>query len=295
MTVAAANQPAVLRHGDGTTTEIGYHGDLFGVTHLPAEPTGTGVIVASPLKSELLMNNAREVALGRLLARRGVAVHRFHYRGTGNSFGPVGSLTLGQMIADTRTAADRLIERTGVARLTFLGTRLAGHAAAVAAADHAGAAVALWEPAVSGKRYFRDLFRSVMIARMARAEATGSEPGPSPQEILEAEGSLDIMGFAVEKSLYDDAAGADLTVCTWPDRRRLLLVQMSRTDDLRREYAKLTASWEEAGHEVTAVVHPYEEAWWFHQDVDVLRPEEGEALNRRLVETTARWITGEDR
>ena len=146
---------------------------------------------------------------------------------------------------------------------------------------------------MSGKRYFRDLFRSVMIARMARAEATGSEPGPSPQEILEREGSLDIMGFVVEKSLHDDAAGADLAAHTWADRRRILLVQMSRSDKLRREYAKLTTSWEEAGHVVTVVVHPYEEAWWFHQDVDVLRPEEGEALNRRLVETTARWIAGE--
>lgn len=290
-----APEPAVLREPEGTTTETGYAGPLFGVTHLPVGTARRGVVVASPLKSELLMNNAREVALGRTLARRGVAVQRFHYRGTGNSLGDPGRLTLQQMIDDTRAAARHLREKTGVEQLTFLGTRLAAHAAAAVAADHPGAAVALWEPAVSGKRYFRDLFRSVMIARLARAEATGTEPGPSPQEVLETEGILDIMGFAVEKSLYDDAAGADLSALGWPDRRRVLLVQMSRADGLRREYGKLTATWEEAGHDVTAIVHPYEEAWWFHQDVDVLDPEAGEALNRRLVDFTARWITEETR
>ena len=71
------------------TTEVRYLGPegarIITVTHRPAGPVRGAVVIASPIQSEYLKNNRREVLIGRELAERGIAVRRFHYRGMGLS------------------------------------------------------------------------------------------------------------------------------------------------------------------------------------------------------------------
>lgn len=274
-----------------TTTEAGFFGAeerLFGVAQLPAgEPRGA-VLVCSPIQSELFKNNRREVVLSRRLAENGIAVLRFHYRGAGNSDGAPADLTLASMTEDTVTALAHLVGRAGTDEVGLVGTRLGAMAAAAAAPP--GAPLALWEPALDGRRYFRDLLRSLLIVGLKRSEEA-SETRESLLARFEREGTLDIMGFSVGWRLHEDTVGRRLEA--GPTPRSILLVQLARAPQLRAEYASAVQGWEQAGHRVTVEPVAYEEAWWFHEDVDVLTPEAFEGANRHIVERTADWLTAE--
>ena len=102
---------------DGSRAEACFiktdRGVLFMVTHLPAEPAEGAVVVCSPIQSELLKNNRREVMLARSLASQKLAVARFHYIGTGNSDGDVREVSINGMTADTAAVATALTRYLG--------------------------------------------------------------------------------------------------------------------------------------------------------------------------------------
>lgn len=278
-----AASTTLLALGDGTAEVVGFFGELFGVTHLPAgEPTGR-VLICSPVYSEFLKNNRREVLLGRRLATHGFAVQRFHYRGTGNSRGVDSQLTLESMRHDAADALAHLLERTGEGTVDIVSTRLASLAAAPLQSEQ-GRAV-MWEPVTDGKRYFRDLARAVLILGVKHGGGRG------PRDIEEewmSTGALDIAGFSVARSLRDSTAGAGLEVPQGTGE--MLLAQVGLSGEIRREVAEAATVGESAGRPVSTTRVAGEEAWWFHQDVDLLRPEEGAALDAALVELTSSWL-----
>lgn len=270
---------------DGTSEIVGFFDDLFGVTHLPAGDVTGRALICSPIYSEFLKNNRREVMLGRELAHRGYAVQRFHYRGTGNSFGSDAELSVETMGKDAAVALARLEALAGPGPIDVVSTRLASLAAG--AVTRADSRVVLWEPVPDGKRYFRELTRAVLIL----AVKNGS--GRTAQDLehdLETKGSFDVAGFSIAKSLRDSAVTATTSVPA--GTAPALIVQLGRTPEPRKDIAAVAASAEAGGRAATIEHLDFEEAWWFHQDVNLLRPEEGGLLDDAIVELTTRWMTG---
>jgi len=90
--VLASREPATRLDAGGSIEEASFIGPegraMFAFLHLPdGAPVLGGLVVCSPMDAETLRHYRKEVLLGRMLAPRGVAVLRFHYRGAGNSDG----------------------------------------------------------------------------------------------------------------------------------------------------------------------------------------------------------------
>jgi alpha/beta superfamily hydrolase len=135
------------RHAVHEEVELFSGPDLvFGCRHVPSGGSVAGVVVCSPLPHRAGATHLPDARLARELARRGVVVQRFHYRGTGHSDGDPAALDLDSMAADTLDAVDHLRASTGVERLGLAGTAAGSVAAALVARELPGAPVALWEP-----------------------------------------------------------------------------------------------------------------------------------------------------
>jgi alpha/beta superfamily hydrolase len=285
--------PARLEGEDGTVTEAAFfgppHARRFGVVHLPAEPARAGVVICSPLGAELLRNNRREVVVSRLLARSGIAVHRFHYHGAGNSDGQRADMTVSSMIEDAELAVVHLRERSGAGRIGFLGTRLGSMPAAAASSRH-NAPLALWEPVASGQRYFRELLRALLMVEMGKAQE--GAPTVTSKDLvaqLEATGTLDVAGFSIDLPLYEDAANRELADLFTGTGRDALIVQMARSDKLKAPLQKLTEKWVGDGHRVVQELVDHEEAWWFH--INLFRSEEERDYAKQMFDRTVGFFT----
>lgn len=284
--------PARLDGQDGTATEATFFGPddarRFGVTHIPATPTGAGVVICSPLGAELLRNNRREVTVSRRLAAAGVAVQRFHYLGAGSSDGERADLTVASMTEDAELAVAHLQERCGVEQVGFLGTRLGAMPAAAGAAAHDGP-LALWEPVPSGQRYFRELLRALLMVEMGKAgEGAPTRTTKDLAAQLEETGTLDVAGFSIDLALYQDAAGRELADLCTGTGRDALIIQMARSDKLKAPLQKVAEKWEADGHRVTQELVHHEEAWWFH--INLFRSEEERDYAKQMFDSTVRFF-----
>jgi len=260
---------------------------MFGCTHRPAAAPIAGVVICSPLQSEFLANYRREVILARCLTERGFAVQRFHYRGTGHSDGETRDVTFDTMVDDAASAVGWLRERTGVSGLAFVGTRLGGMVAAAAAAQLDEAPLILWEPAVDGGRYFRDVFRSVHIYYLK--EGRVAPPTEGMLDEIRRTGTLTMLGFSIDLPLYESVESRRLVDEVGQRTRPLLLVQIDRAERLRSEYADLVAQWRNAGFTVETHSVVGQDAWWLRgawwRDQEMLRRIEA------LAPLTSDWLT----
>jgi pimeloyl-ACP methyl ester carboxylesterase len=142
----------VLRHGATSGTaheEVEFFGGpdlVFGCRHVPDAPPVAGVVVCSPLPYGAMSVYLPDARLGRHLARAGVVVQRFHYRGTGHSDGDPAAITLDTMADDAHGALAHLRDQCGVERVGLVGTAAGATVAALLARDLPGAPVALWRP-----------------------------------------------------------------------------------------------------------------------------------------------------
>lgn len=282
-----------MKSEDGSISEPAFFdaptGSLFGVTHIPSKPTGLGVVVSSPLNNDFLKNNRREVLLSRRLAERGIAVQRYHYAGTGNSDGDAAALTVQSMIEDCEQATDHLVERTGVDRLAFVGSRMGGFPAATAAASR-NAPLALWEPITEGRKYFRELFRTVMIVGMQASDGDGASM-TDIRAAFERDRTVDVAGFSVGWAMYEDAQQRRLEEQSGEGTAPVFLAQYREKPELKPEYAKLVAAWEQAGREVTVHHVAFEEAW--HLFVFGFKAEEEQQHSLNLLDATVDWVVGQ--
>ncbi len=271
---------------DGVREEVAFFGGaqrLFGVTYAPDQPTA-GVVICSPIHAELLRNYRREVVLARSLARLGYAVQRFQYRGAGNSDGDPADTTYESLCEDAGAAADRLVEMTGASQLVFAGTRL-GAVVAASAGRMAGArALAMWEPVLNGDRYFREIFRGRLVSGLKTSE----DGDRKPQEELDATGSVDVLGYSVDRPLHDSIRARRLLDEAAAAPPHALLVQIGGSRSLRSEFASLVDRWRGAG--VSVQTHQMEgsEPWWFGGTPQI----SGEDPDRagELTEVTTRWM-----
>lgn len=274
-----------------TRVDVGFFGRgssrLFGsVISSPEEPLG-GVVICPPLHADFSKNYRNEVLLGQALARQGFAVLRFHYRGQGHSDGDPRSVSLESLTKDAVAAVDFLRSRIGVERLGLVGCRLGAFIAAAAAASLDGAPVSLWEPVVDPGRYLRDAIRARLIGDL-RGRETERASADALMEQLHREGFVDIHGYPIHLGLVQSMEGKMLPTELGDNQRPILLVEISRGRDLRREYASLVDEWSSKGLPVEVLRIAGEVGWWFrggHQ--------EREDVNRLGVEAlgvTVDWM-----
>jgi pimeloyl-ACP methyl ester carboxylesterase len=282
-TMGIAPQPATWLGPSGGREEALYlDGGLITFTHLPPGKPAGGVVVCSPLGIAFRRNYRREVLLARSLAAAGFAVQRFHYRGTGSSFGEPEDMTFERMREDALEAAARLAGRAGATTRALVGTRLGALVAASASADLPGARLALWEPVEEGSRYFEEASRVRSIQHL-RLGSGG--PGLSPAAEIERTGSADILGHRVHEPLYRSLVGRSLARETGTDPRPILLVRSRRGGDA---LGAVLEGWRDQGFPVELHLIDQEEGWWFSDPRELT--DEAKESSGALVEATTRWI-----
>ncbi len=255
--------------------------ELFCVLHGASSTPRGGVIICPSIYAEELKMYGTQVLAARAFAAAGFAVIRFHYRGTGHSGGVLEDSTLDTMLEDVATAIARLQERTGVRSLVFCGGRWGGLVAGLAARQHPGAPLILWEPAIDGHGYFRDVFRASQISALAGG-ASALTVAQAVQRLHTA-GLLDALGYPIHRRLYDSAGSRNLQQVAAAGARPVLVVQVSRQRDLKPDFAMLKDAFAAGGSPVETALIEGEGAWAF---VDSPMPSPG-----AIVEASLSWLT----
>jgi alpha/beta superfamily hydrolase len=237
---------------------------LIGATYVPRPAPIGGLVLAPSICNDFLRSYRREVVLARQLAHDGIAVQRFHYRGTGNSAGDELDLTFDRMIEDITVARARLVEVVGTVPLAFLGTRYGALTAAAAAGSAPHAPLVLIEPTVSGDRFFRETWR----APIAHAIRDGVVPTTRHDLLsqLETEGCVDVLGHTVGHQLYRSSLGRTLVDELGHVPRPVLLVQLGGPSGLRADNERLLTTLHQRGFPVDVEITGDEQAWWFFQE-----------------------------
>jgi pimeloyl-ACP methyl ester carboxylesterase len=254
-------------------------------THLPERPAAAGVVVCSPIGSERIRNHRREFELAASLAERGVAVERFHYRCAGDSDGDSEGLGFDTMREDAVASALRLLQREGLSRVAFLGTRLGGLVASSAAAEFPDAALALWEPVVDPVAYFDEVFRYKLIQDVMHSRFESAASRSTLGQELGERGFTDVLGFPLTRRLYDEAVAHDLESELSGFDRPMMIAQIRADASLDPGYSDLARRLVAAGSEVETAVFPERIAWWFLAKVF-----QHQAFDDSIVATTASWL-----
>jgi pimeloyl-ACP methyl ester carboxylesterase len=278
----SAGDPTLENAKTGSRRRVEFFGRtpdrMFGCTYLPAGGIRGGVVICPPVGAEFEKNYPRETLLAEALAQRGLSVQRFHYRGVGQSDGDTPGITFESLRDDAVDAAAFLAERTGVSRVAFVGTRLGALIAAAAAPDHAP--IVWWEPILEGDRYFRQVFRLVLMRSLKKGEGA---PASAERVLadLRKDGWIDVLGHTIGLPLYETTAERSLVDELGTAPREVLLVQLTRDAGLRNDYREVVARLTAIG--CTAQVREIEEteAWWFG---------EHRRGRRLLTAVTADWL-----
>ena len=159
-------------------------------TYHPAAGGGGQVltVICPPLFSDYMRTHLalREIAMA--VAERGQHVLRFDYRGTGDSFGDLGEVTVSDWLEDIALAVREGLEISGSGIVRLLGVRASALLACVAArASSDVQRLVLWDPISDGPGYLKVL-RSIQemmlqqnyyLSRAERREAMNEYAGYS--------------------------------------------------------------------------------------------------------------------
>jgi len=272
----------------GIIEEIGFvdsgGGQMFSALHRPEHDPIAAVLICAPIQAEQLRNYRREVLLARELARQGLAVQRFHYRGSGNSDGSPADVTFETMLEDARTALRLLRDRADGA-IAVVGTRLGSSVAAIVGRESGARALAMWEPVANTDRYFREIFRGRLVSELKHGESHG---GRSPIDELRRSGRIDILGYSIDLPLYESviARRPSDDLATVPPH--VLLVQIGGSSSLRPDYRALATAWGERGASVRTHRLEGAEPWWFGSAPDIADEEPDRA--HEMMEVTSAWM-----
>jgi len=210
---------------------------LFGWFHAPAGGRArAGVVLCPPLSRDYLQAHyaLRRVAVG--LEQAGIAVVRFDYDGTGDSFGATDDPALVEAWLGSIAAAIDVLRQSGVARVGLAGMRIGAVLAAEAAArDGAVDQLVLWDPAASGKAFVSE--------QRALASLTF---GMSPTH---DDGSLETPGMLLSAETVASLRALDVSATGPPLAARALVLTRKGRTPARALVQRLGASdtqWAEA-------------------------------------------------
>ncbi len=199
----------------------------------------------------------QEVLAARAAAARGIPVLRYHSRGHGDSAGSSADVTLETLVADARAAADEARRRSGRAHVVWLGVRLGALVAALAGGPGSGRydteGFILWEPVAKPEDFFRQQLRTLLFSQVAG----GKKPDATVNQLLDRldhEGSLDVFGYTLQRSLVRSFAGHTLDAALTGGRARVLLAQVQTRARLAPAHAQLIDALGGAALVTTAMV-----------------------------------------
>jgi alpha/beta superfamily hydrolase len=276
----------------GFSEEAGFFGSgperVFGVLHRPTGSPLAGVVICPSIYAEFMGRGySIDVSIARALASRGLAVQRFHYRGAGHSDGEATETTFATMREDALSAAERLADETGVTELAFLGTRFGGLVAASAAVEHPACPIVLVEPTLDARRFFRDAWRASLI-REVKERTAGRLSSEGLAQALAREETVDVLGYAICRPLFESAEPRTLVAELGPGGRRVLIVQLGRTSSLRGDTEAARTALVELGCDVDVEVVMEDVTWWFPPGAETKQ-----VKHRGLVVVTSAWLDRE--
>jgi alpha-beta hydrolase superfamily lysophospholipase len=193
---------------------------LFGWMHHPSRDSVAtlGVVICKPFGYEAICSHRGIRGFADSLAAAGLPALRFDYLGTGDS--PEIDPKADQIQAwarDVAAAAAELRRRTGVPRVCFLGVRLGGLLAMLAAAECSASGLVLISPVLSGRRYLREL----RTTRMAGFAMAGNGAGADDKG--EA-GSMEVSGFTLSAATLTALGQLDFNELPPPQFPDMLVV-----------------------------------------------------------------------
>ncbi len=154
---------------------------LFGVYEpaISRAARRSAAVLCYPLGEEYFHAHRPLRHLSRLLAQAGFHTLRFDYYGTGDSDGEIGEVSLCGARMDVLAAVQELKAITQVEAVTLVGLRLGASLAASAAAISPAEVndLVLWDPVVTGDRYFQE----VTLRRVGRETWNGRGDPPLPE------------------------------------------------------------------------------------------------------------------
>lgn len=141
---------------------------MFGVLHLPyqMERPVPAVLICSGFAGSKCGKYRVFVALAQELARQGVAVMRFDYRGAGDSEGEFSEITIESQVSDTLACLNFLKKdlRIDGVRLGLMGRSLGGVITVLSAVQYqAVKSLALWAPVFSSEPW-KKMWETLAIA-----------------------------------------------------------------------------------------------------------------------------------
>ncbi len=233
---------------------------VYGVLHAaaPVRPDAPVVVHVHGLGVEQITLYRQEVLAARAVAARGFPVLRYHSRGHGDSAGASADVTLATLVEDARAAADEASRRTGRTRVVWLGVRMGALVAALAGGPRSGrddaAGFVLWEPVAKPAEFFRQQLRTLLFSQVAG----GKRPDATVDQLLArlaSEGSLDVLGYTLQRSLVESFAEAGLPDALAGARAPILLAQVQARARLAPAHAQLVEALQGGAKVTTAALH----------------------------------------
>jgi pimeloyl-ACP methyl ester carboxylesterase len=249
----------------GIVEEVGFLGDraprLFVAAYRPARTPVGAVVLCTAVLSEYDHTYTSDVELARALAARGFLTCRFHYRGTGHSDGSPEEMTYETMREDALAVTDWVASELGAEPL-IMGLRLGGIIAAAVAQERGSEQLVLWEPAIDGRRYFREAWRADMIYQIKEGGTPTATREAFPA-LLERDGFVDILGYPLCKSLYESMVERSLVGEAGTKPRRVLIVRGGPASAKRAELDGAVSELRSRGSTVDLEVLDGPIVWWF--------------------------------
>ena len=233
---------------------------VYGVLHAasPGRPEAPVVVHVHGLGVEQITLYRQEVLAARAAAARGFPVIRYHSRGHGDSAGASADVTLATLVEDARAAADEAKRRTGRTRVVWLGVRMGALVAALAGGPRSGrddaAGFVLWEPVAKPAEFFGQQLRTLLFSQVAG----GKRPDATVGQLLArltSEGSLDVFGYLLQRSLVESFAEAGLLEALIGARAPILLAQVQARTTLAPAHAQLVEALQGGAKVTTATLH----------------------------------------
>lgn len=174
---------------------------LYGVFHPASNSTQAkeGVLLCPPFGQEYMRSHRAFRQLALLLSKKGYAVLRFDYRGTGDSFGDIKDTNAEEWLDDIETAAQELKETALVDKIHVVGLRLGAILASSASSNIGIDKLVLWDSLRSGLAYDEEL--------QVEMKKEGDDAAFNH---IDANETLHFNGFPLVKSVRDGLKKLDL-------------------------------------------------------------------------------------
>ncbi|HXA42088.1 MAG TPA: alpha/beta fold hydrolase, partial [Candidatus Solibacter sp.] len=260
----------------------GSRGGIFCSVVAPVDGATANLVVCPPLLADFAFSYRRELVFSTEMARRGAAVWRFHYSGTGYSEGDAAGMSFSSLVADAGTVI-AAASAASSAPLALMGTRC-GALVAAAAGEQSRVKLVFWEPVEEGATYLREGFRARIIVdggQLARRPPTSARM----VDEITVGGSTELVGYTLHRGLYESLVGLRLVDQVASEVPGVLLVR-SQADEGAALADTLAPALRDRGVAVSAATVGLAEGWWFHRMQRLPAAEVG----RRLADAVWPWL-----